>query len=186
MSTRRNKIIIVSGERNAGKSYFCAEVVRTAQMAGLDAAGMISPAVVQDGVRQRIDALDIRSGIRKPLAYAKAFTGEGTVTEHWHFDDDTLAWGNSAFEAASPCDVLVIDEIGPLELRIGRGWSASLAALDKRAYTYAFVVVRPELIEEAIQRWRPTAIITLSLRNRRWMAYAWRLRIALLKIFPWI
>ena len=52
-----------------------------------------------------------------------------------------------------PCDLLVVDELGPLEFERGRGWTAGLAAVDSGAYGAALVVVRSGLLERARTRW---------------------------------
>jgi nucleoside-triphosphatase THEP1 len=178
----RRQLFIISGERNVGKSFFCAEIVKAAKRAGFDVAGILSPAVDDGGERRRIDVQDVRSGARKALAYAEAFSGEGPVTEHWHFDDRALSWGNEILGKATPCDVLVVDEIGPLEFRLDKGWKAGITLLDGEDYWLGFVVIRAELVEEIMKRWTMGRAITLTKHNRRWMIYRWYLNFLWLKI----
>lgn len=182
----RSKLIIISGERNAGKSSLCAEIVIAAKKAGFAVAGILSPAVEEDEIRLRIDAQDVKTGIRKPLAHTQAFAGEGPVTEHWHFDEQTLSWGNDILNNATPCDILIIDEIGPLELRAAKGWTAGIDAFEKREFIVAFVVVRPVLLDEFTRRWHVDGVIRLTERNRNWMTTIWRLRVSLLRTIPWL
>ena len=44
-----------------------------------------------------------------------------------------------------PCDLLVIDEIGPLELEMGQGLTNALDALRQADYRLALVSIRPAL-----------------------------------------
>jgi hypothetical protein len=44
--------------------------------------------------------------------------------------------------------MLVVDEVGPLELLGGRGWAGSLSVLRARAYRVALVVCRPHLVAD--------------------------------------
>jgi hypothetical protein len=73
--------------------------------------------------------------------------------QQWAFVEETLEWGNSVLASAVPTDLLVLDELGPLEWVEGRGWTTGLSAVDSGLYRYALVVVRPELVEQARQRW---------------------------------
>ena len=49
-------------------------------------------------------------------------------------------------------DLLVIDEIGPLELLHGEGWTAALPLLNSPVYRVGLVVIRPELVETACRQ----------------------------------
>lgn len=53
---------------------------------------------------------------------------------------------------AKPCDLLVIDEVGPLELERGKGWVSAFDVLRAGAYALALLVVRPELIAQVCDR----------------------------------
>ena len=64
----------------------------------------------------------------------------------WRFDAGTLAWGRQLLASATPCDVLVIDEIGPLELLRDEGWPNALEVLRQGGYTLAVVGVRRALV----------------------------------------
>ena len=56
-------------------------------------------------------------------------------------------------EKLPPGELLLIDELGPLEFRGEGGFIAGFAAIDARHYRLAVVVVRPELLDAARQRW---------------------------------
>src|SRR4030043_156033 len=43
--------------------------------------------------------------------------------------------------------LLIVDELGPLELELGQGLVAALAVLNEGAFSLALVVVRPELLD---------------------------------------
>lgn len=154
--TRRGRIILVTGAIGCGKTTYCRTEIDAARRAGLDVAGVLSPARFEQGVKVGIDALDLRNGELRPLAHlrrAEAADATGVVTQRWRFDAATLAWANQALATATPCDLLVVDELGPLELEQGRGWTAGLAAIDTRAFDAALVVVRHSLIAQALVRW---------------------------------
>lgn len=153
---------IITGEFGAGKTRWCQQFLALARQAGWDAAGLLSPAVFEHGQKIAIDALDVRSGERRRLAVRRR-AGEVTfeTTPEWVFDEQTMAWGNILFRQALPCDLLMVDEIGPLELLEGKGWVAALEVIASRAYRLAVVVVRPSLLP-LVKKWQPQMIIQLQ------------------------
>lgn len=84
------------------------------------------------------------------------------------FDPEALAWGEDVILNAVPCDLLVIDELGPLELTEGRGWVAALDILRRREYGLALIVVRLALVarlRSAIPE-VPTEVLCVTHQNR--------------------
>jgi len=163
---QRGEIVIVTGAPGSGKTTCCAQRITQAQAAGWDVAGVLSPARFVGEKKVGIDGVDLRSGARRALA-ARRTTDEaagavGIVTQRWRFDDAALAWGHAVLAHATPCDLLVVDELGPLEWLQGQGWQAGLAAIDTRAFVTALVVVRPSLLELALARWPAATVLTLT------------------------
>lgn len=164
-------IVVLSGESGSGKTTICTRVVTLARARGLEVAGVLTPPRLAGGRKVGLDVEDIRTGQRRPLAepYAEpcpessgrepsargrsqracrsnAGAIEGPATESWHFHMDGLTWGTKVLRHATPCDLLVIDELGPLELIQGQGWTVSLELLRAGRYRLALVVVRPALL----------------------------------------
>ena len=139
----RPSIVILSGEAGSGKTTICTQVVALAQ--GLVVAGVLTLPRFAGGCKVGLDVEDIRTGQRRPLAERVEAT-DGPATEGWHFHADGLAWGSMILRRATPCDLLVIDELGPLELAQGQGWMVGLDLLRASRYRLALVVVRPALL----------------------------------------
>jgi len=166
MSTAAALRILVTGERGAGKTVFCRAVVEAVRaLPGPPVvAGVGSPRVYEHGEQVGIDVEDLRTGRRRRLATLRS-PGEparSEATRLWRFDEEALAWGNEVLRSATPCDLLVVDELGPLEFEEGGGWSAGLAAVDSGAFTAAVVVVRPRLLSEAHRRWPAAEVIEMA------------------------
>jgi nucleoside-triphosphatase len=142
-------LYVLTGPRGAGKTTFCRDLIARAKQAGWDVAGVTSPAVVADGERIGFDAEDIRSGERRSLGRAQPQPGFSLHLGCWFVDPTTLAWANQIFAHCCPCDLLIVDEIGPFELVMGKGWTNALSALRAGMYRAAVVVVRPALLETA-------------------------------------
>ena len=67
-------------------------------------------------------------------------------------------WANQRLAEADTSDLLVIDELGPVEFFQGKGLLAGMDRLDQGDYRIACVVVRSALLPNALQRW-PNAIV---------------------------
>jgi nucleoside-triphosphatase THEP1 len=98
-----------------------------------------------------LDVEDVSTGHRRPLAERFCAT-DGPTTESWHFHADGLAWGASVLCRATLCDLLVIDELGPLELVQDKGWTVGLDLLRDSRYRLTLVVVRPALLPRLQER----------------------------------
>jgi len=158
--------LLVTGERGAGKTVFCRALVEAVRsLPGPPAvAGVVSPRVYEDGEQVGIDVEDLRTGRRRRLAMLRS-PGEPALSEAtklWRFDEEALAWGNEVLRSAAPCDLLVVDELGPLELEEGRGWLGGLETVDSGAFTAAAVVVRPRLLPEALRRWPAAGVLEMA------------------------
>ncbi|PKO14974.1 MAG: hypothetical protein CVU39_12935 [Chloroflexi bacterium HGW-Chloroflexi-10] len=153
---QESELWIISGERLAGKTTLCAALVDGFRARGWKISGVRSPAVFAGGEKVAIDVEDLRSGETRRLAVRAnqpqpANPGEKPL--QWSFDPTALAWGNEVLAGAVPTDLLIVDELGPLELLRGQGWVNGLDALDSRTYRQAVLVMRPELLENACRRW---------------------------------
>lgn len=139
-------IIVVTGPSGSGKTALCQRLVRSALRRGVSVRGILSPARWAGGVKVGIDARDLSTGEQRRLAEASDEAG-GPTTFKWRFHSDTLAWGMDVLRRSAPGDLLVIDELGPLELVRGEGWAGALDILRAGDYRQAVVVVRPELVQ---------------------------------------
>ena len=146
-------LVLLTGPRGAGKTRWCERCAHASRAAGFIVAGVVSPAVFEAGSKTAIDLLDLDSGERRRLAERSMPGVPGTAGLGWRLDGETLAWGNAILERTGPCDLLVIDELGPLEFRDEGGLSTAFAAVEARRYRRAVVVVRPELLDGARARW---------------------------------
>jgi ABC-type cobalamin/Fe3+-siderophores transport system ATPase subunit/nucleoside-triphosphatase THEP1 len=156
--------LVVTGARGSGKSRWCAALVAAARARGLRVAGVASPAVLEAGHKVAIDLVDLRDESRRRLAEVRRADEPGTATERWRFDEEALAWGNAALRAAAaaPIDLLVVDELGPLEFVRGIGFTEGLAALDAGRFAVACAVVRPALVDEALRRWPDATVVDVE------------------------
>lgn len=155
-------LLALSDAREAGKSTLCRRLVEAARRRGVDVAGVFSPGVFAPDAagclaRVAIEVEHIRAGQRRLLATrtksaASPQAGFDLVMGRWWFNPDTARWADQALAESCPCDLLIVDEIGPLELTRDEGWLNGLRALQSEAYRLGVVVVRPELRGPAAAR----------------------------------
>ena len=158
-------LFILTGDIRTGKTTWLEARVRELEAAGVPVCGVLAPSVWRGGEKVGIENVLLPSRERVLLARP---AGDGCSTGlGWDFDEAPLARVNAHLiglaAAAGKRDahhgLLVIDEIGPLELRRGDGLTAALELLDAGpapAWPHALAVVRAALAEEVAERMRPT------------------------------
>ena len=141
-----NKIIVITGERGAGKSGYCLRLLAQVRQAGLTAAGIISPAVYTNGVKTAFHAMDAKTSEQR-LCGTRTAADAGTIG-CWQMDPAVIAWCNERILQSCPCDCLFIDELGPLEFRKHQGFTAAFDVLRSGIFGTAYVVIRPDCIPD--------------------------------------
>lgn len=159
---RSSKIVVISGESGTGKTSYCAALVRHVMASGGLVCGLLSLGIYVDDVRIAIDLHDLSTGQPRRLATRRPEPDPISPTPQWQFDDEALRWGNAVLAAAPPCDLLIIDELGPLELKHNAGFQSAFDLLKRRAYRLACVVVRPSLVEDFKRRFKVDAVYRIS------------------------
>lgn len=189
----RSLICVITGERGSGKSTLCARVASDAGAQGLTVAGLLTERCdTADHISLR-RVVDLRTGESRHFgsqgrerdrdARSEGMAGlpntelgptSDSLTPGWRFDPGVFTWANEALARSTPCNLLVLDEIGPLELIGGRGWVGALAALLSRDYDLALVVCRPCLLGELKKRLgeSPADIIEVTLETRDSLPHA--------------
>ena len=160
--------IILTGPPHSGKTTVCERVIESAQRSGLTVAGIITMNSVRAKGVAFQHVVDLRTGRRSLLATATAertrFAARHRDADRtldiddfvasWEFDKGGVADGNAALVAAAstPCDILLVDQLGPLEFFRGGGFTAVFDAVLRGRHDAALVVVSPFALEPAKQR----------------------------------
>jgi nucleoside-triphosphatase THEP1 len=157
------RIVILSGERGAGKSTVCRETIALARARGYICGGLLTLSHPDD----TLDVLDVRSGDVRRLTLEPE-TSPAVIQGRFRFDPETLAWGNAVLARAWPCHLLVVDELGPLEIERGEGWLKAFDVLCRPDLMLALVVIRSELVAQAQLKLPAgaTAVLTVRPDNR--------------------
>ncbi len=164
------RVIILTGTRGVGKTTVCRRAVTLAEERGYVCGGILTVADDIPTDRQHRDArdvLDVSTGRWHRLT--RSSDGDETVIQgRFRFDPQVLSWGNTVLSQAVPCDLLVVDEVGPLEMERGEGWVSAFDVLRGGEYALAVPVVRTELIAQAQKKLDGCALeaLTVTRENR--------------------
>ena len=109
-----------------------------------------------------IDIQDVFTEENYPLAVINQGQFAEVKTDAWVFDAERVKWGNELLEDIVSCDVLVIDELGPLEFFQQQGFVSGFEALKRDNFKLALVVIRPELLDEAKRRWPDAEVLEVN------------------------
>jgi len=157
------KLFLLTGCRGAGKTSLLQKLAEAAKQARWSVCGLLSPARLETGRRTGIYVMDVHSGTRRLLASRNVGELKGPQIGHWTFDSEALAWGNALLQHAPPSNLLVLDELGPLEFDCKQGWTAGFDLLAKpTAWRLAIVVVRPKYVEAFLQRYPQAETVTIQ------------------------
>jgi nucleoside-triphosphatase THEP1 len=160
-----------------GKTTVCQVVAELARRRGYRPGGVITPALYSShGAKLGFEAVDVGSGERWPLAHTDQKMG-GPRVGPYSFDPTGMARALKVLERAisAGCDLLMVDEIGPLELEQGEGFAPILellpsAAMESRptAIRNLLIVVRPALLDQLLRHLRGTqcSIFSVTEENR--------------------
>lgn len=164
-------LVFLCAARGAGKTTACQSFVERARAADLRVGGILAPARYDvAGKKVGIDVVDAFSGEQRALGYIESDARLTTVGQY-HFDPGVMNWAlRCVLQAlAAPIDVVVIDEIGPLELIKGEGLAPVFGRLQDAQAAVAVLIVRVELLDRLrarLEAFHPVTIM-LTLANRQ-------------------
>ena len=146
--TGSGNLVVITGWRGTGKTSYCQQVADGYRAAGLKVSGLLSPGRFSQQKKNGFFAINLNSGETRLAASSIPGEISGIIQlGPWTFDTEVFAWGNRCLQQADGADVLLIDELGPLEFNRQTGWVASFDLLKRKNYRLALVVIRPECLE---------------------------------------
>jgi len=148
-----NNVFIVTGNVHGGKSTFIRECIDRCKEKGLSVEGILAGGTFRDGERDTFSLTHIREGKTYELACRQKKPGWFRYRKYY-FNPESFEKGLSIITRGlnEEADVIVLDEIGPMELS-GRGWYRALQLLDRNYSIPQVWVVRKKILKEVLDRW---------------------------------
>ena len=133
-------VIIVTGAIGIGKTTVCEKVVRIARSQGHSCGGVIA----RKARNEDIVIEDIQTGETRVLASTGGIY-QGPRTAKYSFNPEGIYFGIQAIERGTSSNILLVDELGPLELR-GQGFARIMEQIAAGKVKNCIVVIRKELL----------------------------------------
>lgn len=110
------RLIFLTGQPGVGKTSVLLRVIDALKAKGYNVRGMISREVREQGTRVGFEILDLYTGQKGWLAHVKQPSGPQVGKYRVNLDDLKKIGVNSILNAIKTADVIVVDEVGPMEL----------------------------------------------------------------------
>jgi len=155
------QIVAITGRSGSGKTPAMTRLVETLMAHGVPVFGFLQPPLWRDGNKVGFDIVDVRSGARAPL-------GRRVAAEHgqhgtpFTFDGAGFDLARQALAAPPRDAVLIVDEIGPVELRGGGHWEAVALAWKRARVRAAVLTVRRQLIPAFLELLGATEVVIVD------------------------
>lgn len=163
-SQQKNNIFIISGAVRSGKTTFLKELIRLLKQnqAHKKIGGIIAHGIDKNGERFGFDIEDIASGQTHFLCSQKP-DNEKQKIGRFYFSPEGIAFGQKALTGnIKQLDLLVIDEIGPMELK-GKGWFDGVELALQQPQLNMIWVVRKHLLESVLKLWQHNQIVIIDI-----------------------
>ena len=161
------RVLLLIGNPGVGKTTVLMKTVNALKESGYKVGGMISREARENGTRVGFEILDLSSSKRGWLAHVNQKSGPQVGKYRVNIEDLNTVGAQAILDAAENCDVIAIDEVGPMELFSEKFKEATRKALESRKLVIAIIHWRAQdvLISEARKR-GDAEIITVTTENR--------------------
>lgn len=149
----RPDIVIITGEIHQGKSSFAKVITDRLQEQKIKVGGFLSIGLNENGKRTGFNLLDLESSEQTELCSDKKDDNRIRFGQYF-FNNETISRGLKILSPNQVSDkqLIVIDEIGPLELNDG-GWNDAIEKLTESTTTPQLWVVRKSILRKINRKW---------------------------------
>ena len=162
---QHNKIFVISGETRSGKTTFLKQIINDLKQANpqLKIGGIIAHGTDYRGERFGFSIENIITGEKQYLCSREKAHDDDLKTGRFYFSKTGFEFGNNAIlDELENMDILVIDEVGYLEIK-GQGWFEVIEkAMNKPGLDMIFVV-RKRILEDVLNLWQNKHFIVVDI-----------------------
>jgi nucleoside-triphosphatase THEP1 len=153
-------ILVLTGPVHGGKTTFLERSLALWASCGIAPVGFLSVAVTG---ATGYDLLELRTGCRQPYLRLEGEPAAERIGPFF-FVPSTLERARSIIREADPSELLIVDEVGPLELRGGGLWPVLREALSRPGMK-CLLVVREEILEDVVAALGPPGPLVFDIRD---------------------
>ena len=152
-STRNFHIFVLTGPVQGGKTTLVSEKVSLLREKGVKVLGFLCPGSFSEGKRSAFSLVDLETGRRIPMGDTNEQKG-WVKFRRFFFNPEAFIQGELWIKSClkRDPDLLVIDEVGPMELA-GDGWAKTLDTLAQNSSVTQLWIVRQPIIQEVLRKW---------------------------------
>lgn len=161
----KKNVIIVTGKEKSGKSTFLTSLVNNLRENNYIVGGFIAPAVIENHQHKGYNLINLLLGQEIPLSRTEPMLLAPKVG-NYYFCKQSLEEGKNWLktENIEHTDIVVIDEIGPWELR-NQGWANSLTFIVKNYKKPLILAVRETIVDKVILHWGFQNVMILNIET---------------------
>lgn len=161
------RILLVTGKPGLGKTTAILKVAEALKTEGYRIGGMISREVRKGGTRIGFEIIDLNSCNRGLLAHIEQQIGPKLGKYRVNLNDLNKVGVSAILDAIRECDIIVIDEIGPMELFSEPFREAVLKALESNKLIIGVIHWRAkDRLVDKIKSMNDAEVFDLTLENR--------------------
>ena len=163
----KKRVLLLTGSPGVGKTTVLLKAVEALKSRGYSVGGMVSREVRSCGTRVGFEILDLSSGRRGWLAHVNQPSGPQVGKYRVNLEDLDNIGAVAIVDASENLDVVVVDEIGPMELFSEKFKEAVKRAVEGEKLVVGIVhwKARDKLIEEVKNR-EDAEVIVVTFENR--------------------
>ncbi len=155
-------VLVLSGPVHGGKTTFLEKAVPRWAGRGLACAGFLSVAATDPGGAKVYDLVEIGSGRRHPYLRRAGGARDERIGP-FVLVPGTLDLARAIVRGAGPGGLLVVDEVGPLEIGGGGLWPAVREAADRAEKL--LLVAREGIVADLVAALAPAVPFVLDIRE---------------------
>lgn len=161
----RPEVIIITGERHEGKTTFTKNLVKDLIARSKSVGGFLAPGTFENNRRASFNLLSLETGEEKPLC--SIHFSEGEQAGPFRFHPAGQQFGRYLLQPSriKGMEFVVVDEIGPLELK-GQGWAEAVDQLMAMQNITIVLIVRKSLVEAVREKWYAHDVKVYDIRER--------------------
>lgn len=149
-----NRFIIITAGQGQGKTSLLKEVISILKRNSLRLKGFYAEGYWENDKRSGFDLIDVSTNKKMKLCTTKVMQTWKKIF-HYYFNPEAIKIGNEILNINSPSDtdILIIDEIGKIDLK-GGIWHNAVTKIVKHSDIPVILVVRNTFLNEVIEYWK--------------------------------